>query len=551
MRSLTSILLAGIVLTACTQEITPEPALSDETTAETARSMPSLEVIATGANIAGANGIHFGPDGLLYITSVIGSDLTVIDPETGAEVKRFTAADGVIGPDDVAFASDGSYYWTSILTGEVAGFTPTGEKVIAAQLPPGPNPITFSDDDRLFVSQCFLGTNVYELDPSGVEPPRLIADDLGPGCGLNGMDWGADGRLYGPRWFMGEVVSLDVETGERRVEATGFQTPAAIKFDSEGVLHVLDTGSGELVRIDGDDRSVIATLTPGLDNFAFDANDTPYISSFTDGFIKRVNADGSTTALQPGGMAHPGGLGVMGDTVWVADVHAIRGFDRSTGEEIMTQRNIVGMGELGGSINLSVDGDKLILTSWFDGDVRVWDPANEQRVERIANLAGPVAAIRYGGGLAIAEHLKGGVFLYGEDEPQALATGLPAPTGLFEKDGALYVSDRDSGEIHIIARDGTALETPEIVLSGLDAPEGFFVTDTGIVVIEAEAARVTYVNADGERATLAEIPAGSPGAPGLPPSQIFNGITMDADGNLFISGEANRVLYRINAPWTE
>ena len=513
--------------------------------------MPSLEVIATGANIAGANGIHFGPDGLLYITSVIGSDLTVIDPETGAKVKRFTAADGVIGPDDVAFASDGSYYWTSILTGEVAGFTPTGEKIIAAQLPPGPNPITFSDDDRLFVSQCFLGTNVYELDPKGVEAPRLIADDLGPGCGLNGMDWGADGRLYGPRWFMGEVVSLDVETGERRVEATGFQTPASIKFDSTDTLHVLDTGRGELVRVDDDGQEVVARFTPGLDNFAFDANDTAYVSSFTDGFIKRVNADGSITTLQPGGMAHPGGLGVMGDTVWVADVHAIRGFDRMTGEEVVTQRNIVGIGALGGSINLSVDSDKLILTSWFDGDVRVWDPANEQRVAHYANLAGPVAVVRYSEGLAISEHLKGGVFLHGEGDPQPLVTGLTAPTGLYVKEGALYVSDRDSGEIMVIARDGVALETPETVVSGLKAPEGFLVSDDGIVVIEAEAARVTFIDPDGTRMALAEIPAGSPGAPGLPPSQIFNGIAMDADGNLFISGEADRVLYRINAPWAQ
>lgn len=551
MRSLTSILLAGTILAGCTQVPLNDEAAVPEPVTEAATLAPSLEVIATGANIAGANGIHFGPDGLLYITSVIGSDLTVIDPETGAEVKRFTAADGVIGPDDVAFASDGSYYWTSILTGEVAGFTPTGEKVIAAQLPPGPNPITFSDDDRLFVSQCFLGTNVYELDPKGVEPPRLIADDLGPGCGLNGMDWGPDGRLYGPRWFMGEVVSLDVETGERRVEATGFQTPAAIKFDSEGVLHVLDTGSGELVRMDGDDRTVVASLTPGLDNFAFDANDTPFVSSFTDGFIKRVNADGSTTTLQPGGMAHPGGLGLMGDTVWVADVHALRGFDRETGEEIATQRNIVGIGELGGSINLSVDGDQLILTSWFDGDVRIWDPKNEQRLEQVAGLAGPVAAIRYAGGLAIAEHLKSGVFLHGDGEPQALATGLAAPTGLFARDGALYVSDRDSGEISIIARTGTALEAPETVVSGLAGPEGFLVTDRGLVVIEADAGRVTFIDRDGARTTLAEIPIGSPGAPGLPPSQIFNGVTMDADGNLFISGEADRVLYRIEAPWAQ
>ncbi|MEO1324034.1 MAG: WD40 repeat domain-containing protein, partial [Pseudomonadota bacterium] len=307
MRTGISILLASGLLAACSDAPVEAPTTQAEASAPAETEPPTLEVIATGANIAGANGIHFGPDGLLYIASVIGSDLTVIDPETGEEVKRYTATDGVIGPDDVAFASDGSFYWTSILTGEVAGFNTDGEKIIAAQLSPGSNPITFSNDDRLFVSQCFLGTNLYELDPAGVEAPRLIADDLGPGCGLNGMDWGPDDRLYGPRWFVGEVVSYDVDTNERRVEATGFSTPAAIKFDSQGVLHVLDTATGELIRVQDGTREVVATFDPGLDNFAFDANDTAYVSSFVDGFIKRVNEDGSITTLQPGGLSHPGG----------------------------------------------------------------------------------------------------------------------------------------------------------------------------------------------------------------------------------------------------
>lgn len=550
MRIQASVLAATFVLSAC-QSGPGEVSAAAESQAPEAAATPEpiLEVIATGANIAGANGIHFGPDGLLYITSVIGSDLTVIDPDTGEEIKRFTAADGVIGPDDVAFASDGSFYWTSILTGEVAGFNPEGEKIIAAQLSPGPNPITFSNDDRLFVSQCFLGTNLYELDPEGIEAPRLIADDLGPGCGLNGMDWGPDNRLYGPRWFVGEVVSYDVDTGERRLEATGFTTPAAIKFDSQGTLHVLDTGTGELIKVDGDTKETVAKFVPGLDNFHFDENDTAFVSSFADGFIKRANADGSITTLQPGGMAHPGGVAVIDDTVWIADVHAIRGFDRITGEEIATQRNIVGVGALGGSINLSADGENLLLTSWFDGDARLWNPNTKERLDHFPDLAGPVAVVRYGEGLAIAEHFTGSVTWYGDADPIILASGLPAPTELVVFGDALYVGDRELGQIQIIARNGKALEQAEIVVEGLEAPEGFVVTETGIVAVEADAARIVYIPADGDRRVLATMPGGSPGTPGLAPSQIFNGIALDDDGNLFVSGETERVLYRIKAPW--
>jgi len=122
------------------------------------------------------------------------------------------------------------------------------------------------------------------------------------------MDWGPDDRLYGPRWFHGEVVSLDVDDGSLRVEAEGLQVPAAVKFDSEGRLHVLDTAAGEVIRLSDDGKQTVATLEPGLDNFAFDAEDNIYVSSFADGFVKRVEPDGTTTALQPGGMAHAGGF---------------------------------------------------------------------------------------------------------------------------------------------------------------------------------------------------------------------------------------------------
>ena len=363
------------------------------------------------------------------------------------------------------------------------------------------------------------------------------------------MDWGDDDRLYGPKWFTGDVLSVDVDTGERRVEASGFQTPAAIKFNSKNELHVLDTGSGELIRVINGVKEVVASFTPGLDNFAFDANDTPFVSSFTDGFIKRVNDDGSITELSPGGMSHPSGVAVIGDTVWVGDLQALRGYDRNTGEEISTIRNIVGVGDLGGSFSVSADGDKLILTSWFDGDVRVWDTQQNARIARYQVPAGPISAVRYAGGLAIAEHGTGSVKLYGEGEPTVLATNLPAPTALVVDGEDLLVSDRALGEIRTVARGGVALAEPEILVSDLGAPEGFLRANGGFVVVEADASQVVFVSEAGDRRVLGSFPAGSGALPGFPPSYIFNGIAADADGNLFVTGEKDRVLYRIEAPW--
>ena len=91
-----------------------------------AKGSPTVEVISTGANIAGANGMALGPDGNLYVASVLGSNISVLDPESGDVLKVYGPEEGVIGPDDVAFGPDGSWYWTSIITVEVACLNPQG-----------------------------------------------------------------------------------------------------------------------------------------------------------------------------------------------------------------------------------------------------------------------------------------------------------------------------------------------------------------------------------------------------------------------------------------
>ena len=544
--SLTAIMLSGFVLSACSSNDQGSMQESEQSLKDI-----EVEIIASGANIAGANGLAIGPDGNLYVTSVLGSSISVIEPESGEILNTLGVGEGVIGPDDVDFYEDGSYYWTSIMTGEVAGFDKDGNRIVAAQLTPGVNPITFSDDGRLFVSQCFFGTNLYEIDPDGEQEARLISDELGPGCGLNGMDWGPDDRLYGPRWFNQEVVSFDVDTNSMRTEVSGFNTPAAVKFDKNGKLHVLDTGAGVLYRIEDDKKIVVATLSPGLDNFVIGKDGRFYVTSFTDGFVKRVNEDGSITELQPGGMAHAGGITFFQDNVVVADLHAIRAYTKS-GIEAFTQRNVLGTGVMGGALNIASDGEDLILTSWVDNDVRVWNQA-EQRVKwRSSGLAAPVSAVRYEGLIAVAEHGKSRVISLNKDGEvdSILAEDLPAPTGLTVRDGQLFVSDRSLGKILRIAQNGQRLSEPEIVAENLVSPEGFDFFGRKLVVIEADLGDVTMIDPSGDKSLLAKIPPGTQAASELqPPSQVFNGVAVDDNGNVYVPGETNRALYKISNPF--
>lgn len=534
-----------------------------------------LRVLVDGARISGANGLALSPEGDLVVASVIGNEIRWIDSRSGRTLR----SERVDGPDDVAFSPGGDLYWTSILTGEVAGIDRNGNRVSAGNLGAGVNPLTFSDDGRLFVSQCFFGTHLFEVDPSGQENARVIRDDLGPGCGLNGMDWGPDGRLYGPRWFRGEVVSVDVETGELRLEVAGLGVPAAVKFDSDGVLHVLDTERGQILkRVDDGELEVLATLAMGLDNFVIGGNGDLFVSSYADGFVIRVSRNGALKELLPGGLSHPGGIavGVDGD-VLVADVHALRGYSGVDGEARFSQRNMLGVSAIGSITNLSVGSGSepglVLLTSWIDNSVRLWDIDAKTEVAAFTDLPQPVAAVVYAGQTVVALHANGSVRTLAQAvdvpgegaaetvqdsvEPEVWARDLPAPTGLAVDGGSLFVSDRVLGQVLEIARDGEPLARPIVVASELDRPEGIAFDAGALIVLEAGTGRLLRHElgaSEGERGgdladweELGRVPVGAEaGSADQPPSFIFNAVAVGADGAVYASDEVNRaiVVYR-------
>lgn len=531
-------------LIACAGQDPPAGEPSDTDDAST-----GVRVLAKGSNLRGANGLMFGPDGRLYQTSVVTPAVAVIDPESGDIVETWGPEEGARSPDDIAFGPDGSAYWTDISIGEVVRRMPDGEWKVIANLGAGVNPITFSDDGRLFVSQCFMDTGLFELDPEGTEPPRSIRDDLGPGCGLNGMDWGPDDKLYGPRWFRGEVVRIDVDSGDMETVADGFQVPAAIKFDSQGRLHVLDSLAGEIVRVDLESgaREVVGRSTPGLDNIAFDAEDRLFTASFADGFVAEVLSPEENRILSPGGINMPGGVAFRetagGGELFLADFFALRSLDASTGEITSSERDVIGFSELGSTMSVHLAGDALVLTSWFDNAVRLWDPETSSLRAKF-DVELPIDALMTDGDVVVSQWAAGQVVRFSPDAPddrEVLISGLSGAAGLATHGEAIYVTDQVTGTL-------TRLEGGEstAVATDLAGPEGLAVGEDGTVyVVEAEAGRVSAIGGDGERRTLAEgLELQVPATGSFPKTMLFNGIAL-GNGRLYVSGDRANSLYTV------
>jgi sugar lactone lactonase YvrE len=234
----------------------------------------------------GANGIAFNAKDVLYIASLGGNEIVVADASTGTILKKLGLEQGVEAPDDVAFGPDGSLYWTSFDTGKVCRLSPQGLRS-EQMLTPGVNPIAFSDDGRLFVAVAYKGDALYELDPFFRHTPRVILRNLG---WLNGMNWGRDGYLYAPVWSKGQVVRINVDSGETAVVADGFSKPAAVKFDSRARLHLVDYETGKVwqINIQTGTKQVLIHLPPHLDNLAFDSQDRLFVSHGEKGNIYEI-----------------------------------------------------------------------------------------------------------------------------------------------------------------------------------------------------------------------------------------------------------------------
>lgn len=526
------------------------------------------KVIVRGAPISMTNGILFDSNDRLHIASLVGREVVVMDSKTGKIVDRLGNEVGIESPDDIAFGPDGSLYWTSLLTGTVGRISPDGvksEQFVGL----GANAITFSDDNRLFVALDFLGDALYELDPNLSNPIHLVAENFGF---LNAMDFGPDGYLYGPIWTQGKVVRIHVDSCDgssspytecdTETVTDGLGVPAAVKFDSKGRLHVIDTLSGEVLRvnIETGGKKVIATLTPGLDNLAFDSKDRLFVSSNIDGFILQVCSDDDygdddpceeTRIVSRGGMVAPGGVAVLpdhhGESVFVGDLLSLREYNGRTGRQQNIEHHILTVPGIASVFTVAADGENLVLSSWFENIVQVWNPKSGEEMVEYTDFDVPLNAIRFQGDLVVAELGTGEVVRRKATGDVVLASGLIVPAGLAATEDDLWVGDWFSGIVWQIVADGKTLEDPIQVTVGLSNPEGLAVDlDGSLLVVESGAGRLSRINLSTREPTaLVEgLELGAEGVPGYPPTWIFNGVAVGTSGAIYVTGDISNLLYR-------
>jgi len=375
--------------------------------------------------------------------------------------------------------------------------------------------------------------------------PRLVRKDLG---GLNGFDFGPDGRLCGPLWFRAQVVCLDVDSGALEVVADGFTTPAAANFDPKGELYAIDNATGEVFHIDrvSHKKTRIATAPTNLDNLAFAPDGRMYVTNMPDNAIYEVDrASGAIRTVIASPLTLPGGIARAGNILYVADTFALSAVDLASG----SVRDIRRDAESSGSPSVvAANESHMVTASLHRGSAALWDRSSMRVIAQWSELGQP-SAIALGAGTRVVVATADGKLIELDaarpETRRVLARGLEMPMGLARSKRGWIVSEAAAGRLVELVDDGTR----RTIAIDLAHPEGIaLLADGRIGVAETAADRVTLVHsASGRKETIATgLPLGSMDLPGMPLGIFPTGLAIAEDGSLLLSSDVEGGILRLH-----
>ena len=500
-------------------------------------------LVEGGSPFHGVHGLRFDPDGTLYAVSVIGQSVLRVDAATGAVETFVGPREGMA--DDLAIHPDGTFVWTAIEDGIVYTRSPDGAITRLMEDQKGVNAVSFSPDgERLFVTLVFYGDALYELDVAGVEAPRLVVEGLG---GLNAFEIAADGMIYGPLVFQGQVVRVDPDSGEVRVVTGEVEDVGALKLAGDGTAYVLDNGAGALLRVNltTGETAVVTTLPFGADNLDVRSDGHVFVSlSEVNAIIDVDPATGEFRyVVDPAPFTSATGLAVAtaggGDQIYLGDLFGgVKVIDAASGAIEITPVDIFQ------PAHVSVAGDRMVVVSQVLGAVQLIDRDTFEVIGEWGGFDSPGDALEApDGDIIVAETGTGRLMRItgpADTDRRVITDELAGPTGLaWAGDAVVYVTETAAGRVVRVEIDSGATSVES---TGLDQPEGIAVAEDGaMLVVEVGARQLTRIEPMGgtESVVAVDLPVGFANGPSM-----FRGVAVSPTA-IYINSDVENTIYAL------
>lgn len=506
------------------------------------------ERVLTGIPVHGLHGLTFGPDGGLYVGSVMGQSIIRVDPDTRTIREVIPAPSGEA--DDIAFGPDGSMAWTALNQGELRVRKPSGEITTVASGLPFVNPVAFGPDGTLYAATLFGPDRLWAYDIE-VGASRIVAENLG---GLNAFEFGDDGALYTPLPQQQSIGKIDVRTGAVTIVAENVGNVVAVKFHPDGFLYGVSWDDGKVVRINTKTGAtkIIATVEPPLDNLAIAKNGQVYVTRSADNGLIVVNPkDGSSTIFIRSDFAAPGGMAWANRNgkrqLLITDIFGYRFFDPETDETEMLPFDLEG----GASADADSRDDRIALSYVRRDRVLLKESQNNAILQTWNNISTPYGVlIEPSGTVLVASHNDGTLIRLDADNPdqrQIILDQLAGPVGLtWAEDGvAVYIVESRLGKITKAAlKDGSR----ETVAIGLDSPETIALLPDGhLVVTETGARRVLAIDPNNGSKTILASDLALGGLISRTPENVGmpTGLAVNTNGDVYVITDAENGLLKL------
>ena len=531
--------------------------------------------VVKGTRLRGSNGMNFDDEGRLLVGHLLSSHVSRINVDTGEIEILFDHERGVRGPDDLTTDGKGTI-WTSNMTGlggeSVFRMDKDGKVSAIYSGILATNGIQYNRrTGRLFVDQAFVGGGIYELDPKGEKPARLVSSEFPL---TNSMDFDLDNNLI-------VVVSggnpgvrvINPDTGKSSTLGIDIPRFGAVKVGRNG--DIFATGGNAVYKVTADRKQVI-TLFKGeayFDNLAVSPEGRVFAASMIDATIYEIATDGSGTIkqmLSPKGLPNISSLAALGNDVYLADTHVLRKINLQTGEltSMVGLSTGKGSGDTGflvgyvhegpGGLLYAINSIGFPVASLNALPVYTVDP-NTLDIRKITrnpfqglHLPTAIYANHSDAFIYATEFIDGKIEAIPVNDDQikrkTVATNLSGPNGIVKKGDKLYVAESLGQRISVI--DLTNGRQDVLLSGGVGRPSAIDMDKDGnLLVLDSEGRRLLKINPD--NAAMSVIADNLPIYPNIfanwPVVQVPNGLAVTADGAIYVGGNTDGSVWKFTS----